>query len=51
MVAIPVERLSEDQVFDVVAPVPEHDDLDVFVAAHYPPGVRPWDSGPVGAHS
>jgi hypothetical protein len=37
----------DDEVLDIVAPVPEHEDLDGFVAAFNPPGVRPWDSRPV----
>jgi hypothetical protein len=37
----------DDEVLDIVAPVPEHEDLDGFVAAVNPPGVRPWDSRPV----
>ena len=37
----------DDEVLDIVAPVPEHDDLAGFVAAFSPPGVRPWDSRPV----
>ena len=31
----------QDGVFDVVAPVPEHDDYAAFVEAHYPPGICP----------
>ena len=38
----------DDEVLDIVASVPGHEDLDGFVAAFNPPGVRPWDLRPVG---